>query len=140
MNSDNNSRKTARKTVEIGSKRIPMKKLLNGKEIREAAKALEDFRLHFTEHEILHGGRIMLKVGEYGEVTAVVKRLETDNEYNDRLEKARLAAEAKIERERKAALAKAEKERIAEENKRARTLEYIKKLAEEQGINLKEIG
>ena len=44
-----------RQSVELGKKRVPLKKLLHGKEIRAAAKALEDFRLIFNEQEILCG-------------------------------------------------------------------------------------
>lgn len=125
-----------RKTVELGSKRIPLKKLLNGKEIREAAKALEDFRLNFTEHEILQGAKITVKISQYGEATAVARRLETDNEYNERLEKARLAEIAKQEREEKKRIIEAERARLAESQKRQRTEEYIKKLAAEAGIKV----
>ena len=126
----------SRKTIELGSKRVPLKKLLHNKEIREAAKALEEFRLNFNEQEILHGGRITLKVGTYGEVTAVVKRPETDNEYNERLEKARLAAIAKAEREEKARANKAQQAIVAAAQKKERTAEYIKKLAAEAGLEV----
>ena len=128
-----------RKTVELKSKRIPLRKLLHGKEIREAAKALEDFRLNFTEQEILHGGRITVKMDAYGEATAVVKRLETDKEYEERLEKARLAHEAKIEREKKAAIAKAEKARRDEETRRERVAEQIRAMAKANGFSSEEL-
>ena len=93
-------KKNERKTVEVGRKRVPLKKLLHGKEIRVAAKALEDFRLQLVEQEFLLGAKITLHFDSYGDLTAVAKRPETDNEMFKRLEKARLVAEAKAERER----------------------------------------
>jgi hypothetical protein len=48
-----------RKTIQVGSKRIPLNKLLHGKEIREAAKALEDFRLKLNEEEFLYGAKLI---------------------------------------------------------------------------------
>lgn len=136
MNLDNNSKRPNRKTVELKSKRLPLKKLLHGKEIREAAKALEEFRLHFTEQEILHGGKIFVKVGQFGEVECVVRRPETDSEYDARIEKARLAEIARLERAEARRIA-AEKKRIKEEaTKRERTADYIKKLAADAGLTV----
>ena len=123
-----------RKTIEIDRKRIPLRQLLNGKEIREAARALEDFRMKLNEQEFLYGAKITIKWEDYSDVYAVARRPETDKEYADRLEKARIAAEVKAERAR--IKAKREEQRKIEEeaNKKARVAEYIQKLAKEAGI------
>ena len=123
-----------RKTIEIDRKRIPLRQLLNGKEIREAARALEDFRMKLNEQEFLYGAKIIIKWEDYSDVYAVARRPETDKEYADRLEKARIAAEVKAERAR--IKAKREEQRKIEEeaNKKARVAEYIQKLAKEAGI------
>lgn len=125
---------TQRKTVEVARKRVPLKKLLHGKEIRAAAKALEDFRMNLNEAEFLYGAKITLTVDTYGECTAVAKRLETDKEFADRMERARIAAEAKRAREAKR---KAENEKLAIEaafRRRAQAAEYIRNVAKEHGI------
>lgn len=131
--------KTARKTIEVGRLRIPMRKLLHGKEIREAAKSLEDFRLRLNEQEFMYGAKITVHVDTYGEYTAVAKRLETDNELANRIEKARLAAEAKKEREAKRKIAAAEKAKHDEETRKARTIEHLKSMAKANGISIKDL-
>lgn len=130
---------TRRKMIEVGRKRIPMKKLLHGKEIREAAAALEDYRLHLNEAEFLYGAKITIMMGEYGEATAVAKRLETDSELAARIEKARVAAEAKKERERKRKLAEAEKAKRDAETRKIRTAEHIKQLIKANGLSNEEL-
>ena len=86
---------TDRKTLQIKKLRIPLRKLLDGKEIREAAKNLEDFRLKMNELEILQGAKLTVKYDNWDSTfDLVATRPETDAEMNDRLEKARLAAEA----------------------------------------------
>lgn len=132
--------KTAqRKTVEVARKRVPLKKLLHGKEIREAAKSLEDFRMNLNEAEFLYGAKITLTMDVYGEWIAVAKRLETDKEFADRMERARLAAEAKKAREAKRR--EAEKQAQIEQafRRRANAREYIRKVAEEHGITSDEL-
>lgn len=131
--------KTARKTIEVGRKRIPMKKLLHGKEIRAAAKSLEDFRLNLNEAEFMYGAKITIQMDSYGEYTAVAKRLETDSELANRLEKARLAAEAKKEREAKRKIAAAEKAKHDEETRKTRTIEHLKSMAKANGISIKDL-
>lgn len=128
------SKNQVRKTIEIDRKRIPMRQLLNGKEIREAAKALENFRMKLNEQEFLYGAKITVKWENYGEAYAVARRLETDKEFEDRLEKQRLAAEAKKERERQRAIKAAKLKEQEELNKKARVAEYIQKLAQEAGL------
>lgn len=128
------SKNQVRKTIEIDRKRIPMRQLVNGKEIREAAKALENFRMKLNEQEFLYGAKIIVKWENYGEAYAVASRLETDKEFEDRLEKQRLAAEAKKERERQRAIKAAKLKEQEELNKKARVAEYIQKLAQEAGL------
>lgn len=125
-----------RKTIEVGSKRIPLRQLLNGKEIREAAKALEDFRMKLNEEEFLYGAKISIKWENYDSVYAVARRLETDKEFADRLEKQRLAAEAKAERARIKAIRDEERRRQEAATRKARVAEHIKNLAKEAGISV----
>lgn len=128
-----------RKMVDCGRKRVPLKKLFHGKEIREAAAALEEFRLHLNEAEFLYGAKITLQMDAYGECIAIAKRPETDNEYNARLEKARLDALAKIEREQKKALAAVEKAKRDEETRKIRAAQSIKDMAKANGITKEEL-
>ena len=128
-----------RKTVEVARKRVPLKKLLHGKEIRTAAKALEDFRMSLNEAEFLYGAKITLMMDTYGECTAIAKRLETDKEFAERMEKARIAAELKKQREAKR---RAEEQARAVEaafRRRAQAAEYIRKVAAEHGISSDEL-
>ncbi len=130
------SKALAKKTIEIDSKRIPLRQLLHGKEIREAAKALEDFRLKLNDKEILYGAKIFIKWDNYGDVYAVARRLETDKEFEDRVEKARIAAEAKKERERIKRLKEEQRARDEEMHRKERAAEYIRKVAREHGLSV----
>lgn len=125
-----------RKTIEIDRKRIPLRKLLHGKEIREAAKALEDFRIKLNEQEFLYGAKITVHWDNYSEAYAVARRPETDKEFADRMEKVRLAAEAKVERERIRKIKAEERARQEEANQKQRVKEYIQKLAKDAGISV----
>jgi hypothetical protein len=124
-----------RQLVELDKKRIPLRKLLNGKEIREAAKALEDFRLIFNEQEILYGAKLYVKMDTYGEALLIARRLETDKEYNDRLERARIAAEKKRELEQKRKEAEAERILRAESEKKQKALDSIAHIAKTTGLS-----
>ena len=129
-----------RKMVECGRKRVPLKKLLNGKEIRAAAAALEEFRLHLNEAEFMYGAKITLQMGEYGECTAVAKRPETDSEFDARIEKARQAEIAKQEREVKRKLAAEEKAKRDEELRRVRTIEHLKSMMKTNNVTLEDLN
>lgn len=129
-----------RKTIEIDRKKIPLRTLLHGKEIRDAAKALEDFRIKLNEKEFLYGAKISVHWESYDSVYAVARRPETDKEFADRLEKARIAAEAKKERERIRQIKAAERARLEEINKKQRVADYIKKVAAEAGISVDILG
>lgn len=133
------SKKQERKTVEISRKRIPLRSLLHGKEIREAARALEDFRMKLNEQEFLYGAKIAVHWENYDSVYAVARRLETDQEFADRLERARIAEEQKREREQKRQLAAAERKAREEVLKKTRAAELIKKLAAENGLSSKDL-
>lgn len=130
---------TDRKLVEIGKKRVPLRKLIHGKEIRDAAKALEDFRLNFNEQEILLGAKLILKYEPGGDAILYALRPETDKEYNDRLEKARKALEAKMERERIRKLQAEERARKAEENRKANVSKTIKDLIQSNGLDASDL-
>jgi Lon protease-like protein len=129
-----------RKIITIKTTRIPLVKLIVGKEIREAAKALEDFRLKMKEEEILMGATLTIKRDAWDDAYHLVAtRPETDQEMADRIEKARLAAEAKKRREaeKKAAEAKrAEERKLAEKLK---AMETIHKLAKENGLSVHDL-
>jgi hypothetical protein len=131
---------TDRKTLQIKKLRIPLRKLLDGKEIREAAKNLEDFRLKMNELEILQGAKLTVKYDNWDSTfDLVATRPETDAEMNDRLEKARLAAEAKQRREaeKKAAEAKREADRVIAEQRKA--FDMISELARKHGIHPRDL-
>jgi hypothetical protein len=130
------TKKLEKKLLEIDSKRIPLRQLLHGKEIRDAAKALEDFRLKLNDKEILYGAKILIKWDNYGDVYAVARRLETDKEFADRIEKARLAAEAKKEREAKRKLQAEIRAREEEATRKQRAADYIKRVAKEAGLSV----
>jgi hypothetical protein len=131
---------TDRKTIQIKKLRIPMVKLLDGKDIRTAAKNLEDFRLKMNELEILHGATLTVKYDNWNsDFNLIATRPETDNEMNDRLEKARLALEAKQRREaeKKAAEAKREADRVIAEQRKA--FDMIHELARKHGIHPRDL-
>lgn len=132
--------KQGRKTVEIARKRIPLRTMLHKKEIREAAKALEDFRLKFKEEEFLYGGRITVEWNNFGDaVEAVVRRPETDKEYQERLERQRIAAEEKQRREIKRQQREQQQREDMERRKKEMAVEVIKSKARELGIDEKEL-
>lgn len=129
-----------RKIITIKQARIPLVKLLNGKDIRTAAKNLEDFRLKMNDLEILHGATLTVKYDNWNsDFNLVATRPETDQEMADRLEKARLALEAKQRREaeKKAAEAKREADRVIAEQRKA--FDMISELARKHGIHPRDL-
>ncbi len=128
--------KQERKLVEIDRKRIPLRSLLHGKEIRDAAKALESFRMKLNEKEFLYGAKLYVDWHDYGTADIVARRMETDQEYADRLERIRIAAEQKVERERRQKLQAEFRARQAEIKKRAQAAETIRRIAQEAGLNV----
>ncbi len=126
---------TDRKILTIKQARIPLVKLMNGKDIRTAAKNLEDFRLKMNELEILHGATLTVKYDNWNsDFNLVATRPETDNEMNDRLEKARLAAEAKQRREAEKKIVDAKRKEQARIDQLHKTKEQLIKMALEAGI------
>lgn len=134
------SKAEQRKIVEIKKIRIPMVKLIVGKDIRAAARALEDYRLKLKEEEILLGATLTIKRDAWDDAYYLAAtRPETDKELADRLERARLAAEAKKRRaiEKRQREAKiAEQKRIDEQR---RAFDMINKLAQEHGITARDL-
>jgi uncharacterized protein YaiL (DUF2058 family) len=133
------TKKLERKKVEMGKKRIPLRKLLHGKDIRTAAKALEDFRLAFNEQEMLYGATLTIKMDSYGEAVLYAHRLETDNEMNKRLDAARIAAEEKAERERKRKLQEAERAKKLAAERKQNVAQRIKEMVISNGLSIEEI-
>lgn len=124
-----------RKILQIKKIRIPMVKLLDNKEIREAAKALENYRLKMNELEILHGATLTIKRDAWnGDYDLVATRPETDQEMADRLEKARLAAEAKQRREAEKKILEAKRKEEARAKELIKTKDLLIKMAAEAGI------
>lgn len=129
-----------RKQVEIGKKRIPLRKLLHGKEIRTAAKALEDFRIQLNEQEMLFGAKLTIKWENYGECHLIATRPETDNEYNKRLEAHRIAEEQKAERARKRKLVEAERQKRLEQERKGSAVESIKRMIIANGLTPEDLA
>ncbi len=133
---------TERLLVEISKQRVPLKQILNGKEIREAMAEMEKFRRRFNEEEFMLGAKVYLSYGDY-ECWAVIKRLETDREYEQRQQWLAQEAAKKAERARIRQLKEyeAEQKRIAEEQQRAaeeaaRELERAREIVEKYGYKL----
>lgn len=135
-----------RQEIEVARKRIPMKKLLHGREIRDGMAELEKFRQQFNEQEFFYKAKVYLQMYD-GETYAVVKRPETDKEYDKRIAKQNADELARLERQR----IKEEKARIAEikrqerlaqqaEEKRKADIAYVKKMARELGLSAKELA
>lgn len=128
-----------RKMVEVDRKRVPLRKLLHGKEIRDAAAALEEYRLKLNEAEFLYGAKITLTMDSYGECVAVAKRLETDSELAARLERARLAEEAKKEREARKAIEAEHRAAAAAERQRKQAIETMKNLMKVNNVSFDDL-
>jgi hypothetical protein len=133
------AKKQDRKTVEIGRKRIPLRSLMHGKEIREAARAIEDFRMKMNEQEFLYGAKLYIDWVDYNSASVVARRPETDKEYADRLERARVAEEQKREREKKRKAAEELRKAQVAERARKKDLEDLKIIVSRMGITDKEL-
>lgn len=129
-----------RKMVEIGKKRVPLRKLIHGKEIREASKAIEDFRLNFNEEEFMLGAKLVLKWETGGDAYLYALRLETDNEYSKRLEAHRIAEEQKAERARKRKLAEAERLKRLERDRKNNAVSTIENLIKANGLTPEDLA
>lgn len=135
----------ARLLVEIGKQRVPLKQILDKKEIRESMAALEKFRQKFNEQEFLLGAKVYLSYGG-GDCWATIKRPETDREYDQRQQWLAAEAAKKAERAKARQLKAYEAElrkqaeaqqRAAEES--AREVAHLRELAEKHGMKLVDI-
>lgn len=133
------SKKQSRQTIELERKRIPLRSLMNGKEIREAAKAIEDFRLKLNDKEILYGAKISIQWDNYDSVYAVARRLETDTEFADRLERQRIAEEQKRERDRKRKEVLAAKKAHEEATRKERVAEQIRRMVKDNSMTSEDL-
>lgn len=136
-----------RKLIDIAKKRIPMKRLLHGKDIREGMAELEKFRQQFNEQEFFYGATVYLQMESYGDTYAVVRRPETDKEYNHRMTLERKQAEAKLARAEAKRVREEERVKRAEakaaleaEQRRLDEIEAIKVAARKLGLTAKDIG
>ncbi len=106
---------TERLLVEISKHRVPLKQILDKREIRDAMAEMEKFRRRFNEQEFLLGAKVYLSYDDF-DCWAVIKRLETDKEYAERQaylqEQQRKKAERELIKQLKAY--EAEQKRIAE--------------------------
>ena len=99
----------------VAEKVLPIRSLIENKDVSEAAQALADFRLHFVEEQFFQQATVTIKYRDSsnwrtpGRYYAVATRLETPKEVQERLERAavRKAREAK----RKAKIEQEEAER-----------------------------
>jgi leucyl aminopeptidase (aminopeptidase T) len=128
-----------RLTVQIKTVRIPLRKLLHGKEIRAAAKALEDFRTKLNEQEILYGAKLTIDWQNYDECHLIARRPETDDEYAARLERRRIAEELKARREAERAAAAVKRAEMEEFRRRADAVEQMRKTAKQLGLSAKDL-
>lgn len=128
-----------RKQIELKSERVPLKKLLNGYEIREAAKNLENFRLKLNEQEILYGAKIKLKVADYGECYMTAVREETDEEYAKRVERARVLAEQRVQAKLRRDALQAQRQREAEKLARSEAVQNLKQQMRAAGLSVSDL-
>lgn len=128
-----------RKQIELKSERVPLKKLLNGYEIREAAQNLENFRLKLNEYEILYGARIKLKVADYGETYMTAVREETDEEYNKRVERARVLAEQRVAAKQRRDALQEQRRREAEKLARSQAVQNLKQQMRASGLTVSDL-
>ena len=131
--------KLKRKQIELKSERVPLKKLLNGFEIREAAQNLENFRLKLNEQEILYGAKIKIKVADYGECYMVAVREESDQEYNARVEKARVLAEQRAQARQRREAQQAQRKREAEKLAKSQAVQNLKAQMRASGLTVSDL-
>lgn len=128
--------------VEISKQRVPLKKILHGKEIRESMAEMEKFRRLFNEEEFMLGAKVYISYTDY-ECWASIKRPETDREYQARQDYLQEQQRKQAERDRIKQLKEYEREqkRLAEEAARkqqeeAEELERALAVAAKYGLKL----
>ena len=139
------ARKKERLEIEIARRRVPLTKILHGREFSDVIAELKKFRTQFAEQEILYKAKVYFSFS-YGEAMVFVRRPETDNEYAKRQEEERLLEEAKAERKRIRELKaqqKAEANRIKEEaeaqKRRLEEIEMVKRAARKLGLSAEDL-
>jgi hypothetical protein len=133
------TKKLQKKFVELKKVRIPLRKLIHGFEIREAAENIKNFRLKLLEEELMQGAKLTVKMDTYGEAQLHASRLETDKEYEARLESYRLAEEAKKERAIKRKLMEAERAKKLEAERKQNVAQRAREMALSNGISVEEL-
>lgn len=139
------SKKYERIEVEMARRRVPLTKILHGREFSDVLAEMKKFRAQFAEQEILYKAKVYISFS-YGEAMAFVRRPETDNEYAKRIELLKQEERAKLERKR----LREEKARVREERKRAemeaqaeeqrlRDIETVKLAARKLGLTAKDL-
>jgi hypothetical protein len=134
---------TKPRKIKIKEQRIPMVRLLNGKEIRDAASSLEQYRLKMVEQEFLFGATLRIKYDtDNRDFTLIAERLETESEVARRLEKAAAAAEAKRIREEKRRADEIAREEKRKKEMTARKISEVKATLDKllsEGISLDDL-
>ena len=133
--------KRERGEVEMAKRRIPLTRILNGREFNDMLEEMKKFRAQFAEEEFLYKAKVYIQYS-HGGATAIVRRPETDKEYNDRLEILRQNEFERLERKRireeKAAI-RAEAKRLEAESYAEQTrlleIENLKVTARKLGLS-----
>jgi len=139
------NKKYERIEVEMARKRIPLTKILHGREFSDVLSEMKRFRLQFAEEEILYKAKVYITFIS-GEAMAYVRRPETDNEYTKRIEVLKQEEQAKLERKRireERARIRAEKKQLEAEAEaeaqRLRDIEIIKQAAKKLRLTAKDL-
>lgn len=126
---------TERKIIVMKNVELELDQIFDNKTIREAQEALEKFRISLNEYEILYGATITMETG-WDSVYAKITRPETDREYNDRMERNRIARERKATAEQRKKEQDALKAKKKAELQRKNDLKVLKRLANEYKLDI----
>lgn len=119
---------TERKMIRMAEVELDVDELFDGKGIRAVQDDLEKFRIKLNEYEILYGATITMETG-WDSVRAVVRRPETDREYNDRMIRNQIARERKATAAQRKLEQEALKVKKKEEQQRKKDLNELKRIA-----------
>ena len=139
------TKKYERIEIEMARKRVPLTKILGGREFSDVLAEMKKFRAQFAEQEILYKAKVYITFS-HGEAMAFVRRPETDNEYAKRIELLKQEERAKLERKRireekariRAEMKQAEAEAEAEAQ-RQRDIETVKLAAKRLRLTAKDL-
>ena len=130
-----------REEVEMTRKRIPLTRILNGREFSDMLDEMKKFRAQFAEEEFLYKANVYIHFS-HREAMAIVRRPETDKEYSKRMALLKEQELAKLERKRireeKAAIRAEAKRLEAEayaEQTRLLEIENLKATARKLGLS-----